>query len=180
MKLKDKLTLLYRMDKRLWGSKIESNPYFASLSALFLAIYGGIFAIQSIADSDTLNELSLAEIIFPILGIWILNIGESIFATTDVKTPVLRSLLLLLIFPLSFILGVVVVVVVILVVVLWLVLQIISAVFNSNSGSKKTYKLDDGTEVERHSDLLGGTSTYTEKGGSRTFHDVGNGYVRED
>lgn len=180
MKLKDKLTLLYRMDKRLWGDKIESNPYFASLSALFLAIYGGIFAIQSIADSGTLNELSLAGIISPIWGIWVLNIGESIFATKDVKTPILRSLLLLLIFPLSFVLGGIIVVVVLIIVIIGLALLLMSAASSSNSRSKKTYKLDDGTEVERHSDLLGGTSTYTEKGGSRTFHDAGNGYVQED
>lgn len=179
MKLKDKLTLLYRMDKRLWGEKIESNPYFASLSALFLAIYGGIFAIQSIADSSTLNELSLAGIISPIWGIWVFNIGESIFSTTDIKTPVLRSLLLLLIFPLSFILGVIVVVVVLLIVIIWLAWTIFSAVLGGSSSSKKTYKLDDGTEVERNSDLFG-SNTYTEKGGTRTFHDAGNGYVQED
>lgn len=177
MKLKDTITLLYRMDKKLWGDKIESNPYFASLSALFLAIFGGIYAIICIVD----GYVDDIEIIFSsVWGIWILNIGESIFATTDVKTPILRSLLLLLIFPLSFILGGVIVVVVILVVVLCLVLLLLSAALSNSSSSKKRYKLDDGTEVERHSDLLGGTSTYTEKGGSRTFHDVGNGYVRED
>ena len=179
MKLKNTITLLYRMDKKLWGDKIESNPYFASLSALFLAILGGLYAINCIVDGYVDDDIY--EIVFPsVCGIWILNIGESIFATTDVKTPVLRSLLLLLIFPLSFILGGVIVVVAILVVVLCLVLLLLSAALSNSSSSKKRYKLDDGTEVERHSDLLGGTSTYTEKGGSRTFHDVGNGYVRED
>lgn len=180
MKIEDKLTLLHRMDKKLWGDKIESNPYFSSLSALFIAIYGGYFAIQCIADSDYLNNHLLVRNLFPILGIWILNIGESIFATKDIKTPILRSLLLLLIFPLSFILGGVIVVVVLLIVIIWLVWTIFSAVLGGSSSSQKAYKLDDGTEVERNSDLFGDSNTYTEKGGSRTFHDTGNGYVQED
>lgn len=180
MKIKDSITLLHRMDKKLWGEQIESNPYFASISALFISILGGIYAILCIVDGYY-DDSSLYDGIIPaIYGIWIMNIGESIFATKDVKTPILRSLLLLLIFPLSFILGGIVVVVVLLIVIIGLALLLMSAASSGSSSSKKTYKLDDGTEVERHSDLLGGTSTYTEKGGSRTFHDAGNGYVQED
>lgn len=179
MKIKDSITLLHRMDKKLWGEQIESNPYFASISALLISILGGIYAIICIVDGY--DDSSLYDGIIPaIYGIWIMNIGESIFATKDVKTPILRSLLLLLIFPLSFVLGGIIVVVVLIIVIIGLALLLMSAASSSNSRSKKTYKLDDGTEVERHSDLLGGTSTYTEKGGSRTFHDAGNGYVQED
>lgn len=177
MKLRDKITLLHRMDKKLWGDKIESNPYFASLSALFIAILGGVFAIQNITDNyDSIEYISF---ILPMWGTWVMNVGESIFATKDVKTPILRSLLLLLIFPLSFALGGIVVVVVLLIVIIWLAWSIFSAVLGGSSSSQKTYKLDDGTEVERHSNLFG-SNTYTEKGGNRTFHDAGNGYVQED
>lgn len=179
MKIKDSITLLHRMDKKLWGEQIESNPYFASMSALFIALLGGIYAIICIVDGY-FDQINLYNNFIPaVYGIWILNIGESIFATKDVKTPILRSLLLLLIFPLSFILGGIVVAVVLLIVIIGLALLLMSAASSNSSSSKKTYKLDDGTEVERNSNLFG-SNTYTEKGGTRTFHDAGNGYVQED
>ena len=38
--MKEAIAWFYTIDKKLWGDKIETNPYFATLSILFVALVG--------------------------------------------------------------------------------------------------------------------------------------------
>lgn len=38
--MKEAIAWFYTIDKKLWGDRIETNPYFATLSILFVALVG--------------------------------------------------------------------------------------------------------------------------------------------
>lgn len=179
--MKEAIAWFYTIDKKLWGDKIETNPYFATLSILFVALVGACSGAGRIFyewfDWDVAtNNVAMAYLF---ILIWGMNLCESIVASESTWIGLWRPLLMLLIFALVFAFGFIASVVVIFLVTAWVVLMLAGALLSGSGGGnskKKRYSLNDGTEVEEESD-----GVYRDVSGSgRTFRDVGGGRVRED
>lgn len=183
--MKEKITWFWAWEKRIWGDKIETNCYLATLSILFAAVMGACLGGGRIFHEwfgwdSAPNVIAVGYLLILILG---MNFCETVVASKPGWVILWRSLLVMTCILAAFAIGVIASVVVIFLVTAWLVLMLIGTLLSGSGGSgskKKRYTLDDGTEVEKESGLFGSTGTYREVGGSRTFHDEGGGYVRED
>lgn len=183
--MKEKINWFWVWEKRIWKEKINANPYFATLSISYAALVGAC-----VGGGEIFHEWFgwNTDTSYPALGlllilVWGCNVAESIIASKGTLMAVWRSLLILLCLALAFAVGFIASVVVIILVVAWLALMLVGSLLSGSGGGgskKKRYTLDDGTEVEKESGLFGSTGSYREVGGSRTFHDEGGGYVRED
>ena len=82
-------------DILLWKDRIEANPYFATLSVLFIALAGAWAGIGGIADWLGWGfGISLQPSIVLLLVVWALNIGESIVAAETLSIASMRALLI--------------------------------------------------------------------------------------
>ena len=164
MKSLDNLAFFYILDKRIWKENLCTNRAFATLSLLMVAVLGAILSGGEILNSwfgwDTEVEA------FPILALCIIiygyNVGESILALGRPLTVLGRSLLFLLAGVVAVGLGMLLSAIVIVVCALVVGLLLLALVFTllaggsgSSGGGKRKWRLDDGTEVEESSGLLG-------------------------
>lgn len=81
--MKEAIAWFYTIDKKLWGDKIETNPYFATLSILFVALVGACSGAGRIFyewfDWDVAtNNVAMAYLF---ILIWGMNLCESIVAS---------------------------------------------------------------------------------------------------
>ena len=95
--MKNLLSIVWTFDRKIWGDKVNSNPYFATicmlLAALTGALQGGTYILRNILDMN-LNMNPVASIGFCAF-IFGLNMYESIIASEDSGTAFQRILLML-------------------------------------------------------------------------------------
>lgn len=109
MNVKDKITFFYAIEEKLWDEKVNANKYLATLSILCVALLGAWHTAGSFLASS-LNwhvEMSVFHAVMLVAYLWVLNAVESVLACDDMKTAVLRSLLMLVSIALAYIAGVV-------------------------------------------------------------------------
>ena len=109
MSIKDKITFFYAIEEKLWDERVNANKYLATLSILCVALLGAWHTAGSFLASS-LNwhvEMSVFHAIMLAAYLWVLNAVESVLACKDMKTAVLRSLLILVSIALAYIAGVV-------------------------------------------------------------------------
>lgn len=181
--MKNKMTFFWGIDQRLWGERLNTNPYLATLSIIVVALAGALVGGGSLLAEwfDWNTTVNLAAMVGSLIVIWGYNVTESIIGAEDWKVALWRSLLLLGVFLLAFIAGVVLSVVVICAVVIWLVIMVLlGALRGSAGGSAKRITLDDGTELSNgRSDLLGGGSSYSGNDGHTYHTDDGHSFRQE-
>ena len=174
-----KIFIIHAIDKSIWGDKIDSNRYFASITLLFCTIMGAVIGGYSYLDSmiDLNINISITSCLCGLVTLVGLNIAESIMAATDADTAVLRSLLVSVLLILGFGLGVLasVIMLVIITIILgiWFFILFIRMLLGgtpSTGGRGKRVVLDDGTVLTNgQSDLLGGGVSYRGDDGN-TYH----------
>lgn len=109
MNVKDKITFFYAIEEKLWNERVNANKYLATLSILCVALLGAWHTAGSFLASS-LNwhvEMSVFHAIMLVAYLWVLNAVESVLACDNMKTAVLRSLLMLVSIALAYIAGVV-------------------------------------------------------------------------
>ncbi len=175
--MKEKITWFYTLEKGWWGDKVQSNPYLATISLMFVALLGALTGggntLHNWFNTDTQMILLTALGVVCIIAIY--NVGESILAAQNGKVATLRAVVLLLGMFLAFGVGYLMAVVVLVIVAIWFVVTFLTGAL-AGVGSKKgaKYTLDDGTEVVRETGLFGEES-FREKHGSRTFERTSSG-----
>lgn len=175
--MKKKITWFYTLEKGWWGDKVQSNPYLATISLMFVALLGALTGGGNTLNSwfDWNTEVVLLTTLGVVGLITVYNVGESILAAQNGKVAMLRAVVLLLGMLLAFGVGYLMAVVVLVIVAIWFVFTFLTGAL-AGAGSKKgtKYTLDDGTEVVRETGLCG-EETFREKYGSRTFERTGYG-----
>lgn len=157
MKIQDKITFFYALEEKIWNEKIEANQYFGTLSILIVAVSGALVGGSNFLENsfDWNVHVSLFGTIGACLFLWGLNVGESIIASTTIKTMVLRSLLMLGVmaaaFGLGYVLSVVVIIIVTIILSLILLLVILRLFLGAASGEPITLKnISTGEKVKVH------------------------------
>lgn len=177
------------IERNIWGDKIDTNPYLATLSILFIALMGACNG-----GSEYINDLIETNIYTPpvtaTLGFLILlfgfNLTESIIATDSAKIATLRALMLLFIHPVAYVLGyvlsVIMLVIITIIVAIALFIMLIKAMLGGGvSGGGKKIVLDDGTVLRNgQSDLLGGGASFDGDDGSRYHTDDGQTFRKSN
>lgn len=109
MNVKDKITFFYAIEEKLWNERVNANKYLATLSILCVALLGAWHTAGSFLASslDWHVEISVFHAIMLVAYIWVLNAVESVLACDNMKTAVLRSLLMLVSIAVAYIAGVV-------------------------------------------------------------------------
>ena len=95
--MKNLLSIVWIFDQKIWGDKVNSNPYFATICMLLVALtgalQGGTYVLRNMLDMN-LNMNPVASIGFCTF-IFGLNMYESIIASEDSRTAFSRILLML-------------------------------------------------------------------------------------
>lgn len=184
-KISNIFSLLYYLEKNIWGDKINPNKYLATSTILVCSLVGifmgGGEYLSSMFDLDFRISLPIAlAVITCMLGI---NIAESIIASKSAKTAIWRALFMIGMIGLAVAVSVVASVIVLLIITVviagYLILVIISGGLSGlvNSGGSGSIRLDDGTELKSEKGLMGekyyrSTTTgdkYETNDGGRTF-----------
>ena len=172
--MKEKMTWFWNWEKSIWGDKIETNRYFATLSIMFVAVMG-VFCgsgdtLRSWFDWDTAisNLVACGMLIF----IWGLNVCESIMASMSASAMLGRSLMLLAVLVAAFFIGYVASVIVLFLVATWVVLTFASGMVSGalNGGSSPSGSANSGPEQYG----------YDENGSQVVIRNEGGGYGRDD
>ena len=166
----NKITWFYNWEKRLWGDKTEANRYFATISILFAALLGAIFASgELIAEVANVNSETPLVVIFALAAVvYSLNVAESVMATTTAGTAFGRSALLLLCMAVGLVVGVVAAVVVALIIGIFFIVLAIGGMLSGGSKSGSTSGSNPG--------MYG----YDENGSQVNLTDEGGGYARDE
>lgn len=148
--MKNKITLFQVLERKIWGDRINANPYFATLSILAVALAGAISGggrlfYEWFGWDLAMNNVAMAAFV---VWVWGYDVAESIVAAQGWKPALGRSLLLLTMLILAFTIGAVVSVVVICVVAVWLVLLFISYALRSSGGRSGGSSSDDDPSIE--------------------------------
>lgn len=188
MALKDKMTWFYALDERMWGDKIEVNPYFSTVCLMLAGLWGAVVAVMVFFSSGSVDKDAIALISEPLLLLWVMTVGESVMSATKVYVGVLRSLLFLLIIPLLFMLGVALSVIVMIAIALWLLAMILSGALKGGFSSSSSSSSGSGSSSENEEYVTGdyGEKITLDKGitgdyrGSdgHDYENLGGGYVR--
>lgn len=172
-------TILYSMDKSIWGDRVNPNKYLSTISLLFCMligiIWGGSRYIESLFDWNI--EVSLTASLAMVCVLIGYNIAESIIATDSAKIALLRTLMMLVIMVLGFVAGligsVILLAILTLVIVIYLFITFIQLLLNGGpNDGKRRWKLDNGDVVTEQKGLMG-ESYYT--GSSGKSYDTNDG-----
>lgn len=157
MALNTNLMWFNALEKKFWGDKIESNPYFATVSIMLSLVYGLVLFVAGMISDSTPESSNIILMAAPTLTLLCGTlVCESIISAHSPSVALLRSLMLLVLVPVAFALGMLLGFVMMCIIALWLLFTIFSiATSSSGSSGKKKYILDDGTEVTEHKGLLG-------------------------
>lgn len=149
------MTFFGALERKIWGDKINANPYFATLSILAVMLAGAVsgggrLLYEWFGWDMAMNNVAMAALI---VWVWGYDVAESIVAAEDWKAALGRSLLLLPVLILAFMFGAVASVMVICLVILWLALMFISHALTSSGGrsgsrSGRSSSDDDGSSIE--------------------------------
>ena len=95
--MKNLLSIVYLIDKKIWGEKINPNLYFATICMMLVAVTGALQGGAGIINRlfDTYIEMNPVGSIGFCIFIFGINMYESIIASEDIRTAFLRSLLML-------------------------------------------------------------------------------------
>lgn len=167
------MTFFGALERKIWGDKINANPYFATLSILAVMLAGAVSGggrlfYEWFGWDMAMNNVAMAALI---VWVWGYDVAESIVAAEDWKAALGRSLLLLPVLILAFVFGAVASVVVICLVILWLALMFISHALSSSGGRSKKRSAD-GSGPEQYG--------YDENGLQVVIRNEGGGYGRDD
>lgn len=148
--MENKITLFWILERKIWGDKINANPYFATLSILAVALAGAITGggrlfYEWFGWDMAMNNVAMATLI---VWVWGYDVAESIIAAQDWKSALGRSLLLLPVLVLAFAVGAAVSVVVICAVAIWLALLFIGSALKSLGGRSGGTSSDDDSSIE--------------------------------
>ncbi len=172
--MKKILTWFSSIEHSIFGDKVVSNDYFATISIMVAALSGaflggGDFLHEwDIIDSN-LNEFATYALL---IGLITVNIAESIMASRTVGAGFGRSFILIAAIPLAAAIGYVVAVIVFIIIALYIILIAISVALggsSSGSGKKKRGILSDGTEVVQTGSGFLGDTEWTSTDGTRRF-----------
>ena len=170
--MKNKITLFWVLERKIWGDRVNANPYFATLSILAVALAGAISGGGRLFYEWFGWDMAMSNVAMAALIVWVwgYDVAESIVASQGWKPALGRSLLLLPILALAFAVGAVVSVVVICVIVVWLVLLFISYALESSGGRSGSRSSDDSGP-----DQFGYDGSAAHK-----LEKTGGGYARDD
>ncbi len=178
------------MELKIWGDKCETNPYFATISILFLAVFGCIIGSASVMNyisGDRILESvggELTNILYIYTYVCGYNIAESFISMKTIGSAICRMLLISFILALTTFLSITISgVISILLVLLFVFLLfyfiflapssgaaavkgIVSTLSSENSITDTTWRQHEGVFVD--------TETFRSKTG-RTFHRTGPG-----
>lgn len=153
------LSLLYSLDKRIWGDQINPNKYMSTgtlLICILLGIlWGGSSFLNGMFDLDINIYISATLAIVSILTGY--NIAESIIATNSAKIATMRSLMMAGFMILGVILGVIgsVILLAILTIIICIYLIFIILTGSTYGGGQKKWKLDNGDVVTEEKGMFG-------------------------
>ena len=172
-------TMLYSLDKRIWGDDVNPNKYLSTLSLLMCMLWGILWGASNYIG-DMFNwsiQVSLTASLAMVCLLIGYNIAESIIATDSVKIALLRALMMTALMILGFVAGVIgsVILLAILTVVIGvylLILFIRLLLAGVSSGGRKSWRLDNGDVVTEQKGLMG-ESYYT--GSSGKSYDTNDG-----
>ena len=104
------MTFFGALERKIWGDKINANPYFATLSILAVMLAGAVSGggrlfYEWFGWDMAMNNVAMAALI---VWVWGYDVAESIVAAEDWKAALGRSLLLLPVLILAFVFGAVV------------------------------------------------------------------------
>ena len=187
--MKNGLIWFWNLDRRIWGDKLDTNRYFATLSVLCAALAGACAGGGQVLSAWFRWDLAVSNV--AVIGlsifIWGLNVAESIIASKGFAIPVWRSLLLLVTLLAATAIGyagaVVVLFLILIVLVLFVVAGGIGAMGGAASGSSSSS--NDEQEEYIHNEYGGKVTLKEGFGGKmhgsdgRTYERTGGGYVRE-
>lgn len=156
----NKIMWFYNLEKNIWGDNVNANRYYASVSIVFVALVGAIFAIGNIT-SINIDEDNLPWVV---ILLFLPNLAESIFSTNSIKIALLRTLLIGVFTALAAVVGFVGAMVIAIVATLLLLLMAFS-MFTSGS----TPKLRSPRSY-----------AYDENGSQVNLTDEGGGYARDE
>ncbi len=172
--MKKILTWFSSIEKSIFGDKVVSNDYFATITIMIAALSGalmggGDFLREMDLFDGNVNEFATYALL---IGLITLNIGESIMVSKTVGAGFGRSFILLAAIPLAAVIGYIVAVIVFIIIMLYIVLIAISVALggsSSGSGKKKRGVLSDGTEVVQTGSGFLGDTEWTSTDGTRRF-----------
>lgn len=184
---KNIFTILYRLDKNVYGEQINPNKYLSTATLLCCILSGVLFGGSGfLGDMFDWNiNIPLTTTLAVVICLIGLNIAESIIAAESAKVAALRSLMMAGILALGFVGGLVgsVIVLGILTIIIAIYLFIIVlriALGGGGSGGGRRIVLDDGTELKnKESDLFGGGASYKGNDGKRYHTDDGQTFHQE-
>lgn len=138
--MKKYLYLYNNLEKKLWGDKVRSNIYLASVTILLAGLCGvfgagGDSVVMVVMGSSDFTLSNYCGGIFMLVMLWGLDVYESIVVSETVGIALKRSLLLLGIMLAAFFLGILLSIVVITIVAFVIGLFIMSVAFSAASGS---------------------------------------------
>ncbi len=178
-----KITWFSSIEEKIWGDKIESNRYLATLSIMTAAVLGAFLGGSSALNDmfDWSVEFTVPALAGALCIFASINMAESIWACPTIGITVARTALVTLLIALAAVVGAVVAVVVIVIVCLWLLLMVASVALGGSSGSsgKRRGTLDDGTEVEESGRGLTGEVYYKDRHGNEYEGSVGSDIVHK-
>lgn len=172
--MNEKMTWFWNWEKKIWGDRVETNRYFATLCIMFAAIIGACVGGGNIFHAwfNWKTDVNLVTMGFFLIMIWGCNLCESIIASQTALTALWRSLLILVCLAGAFAAGVVTSVVVIVLVIAWLALLALS-IFASGGRSRSSGSSSGSSdEVEQYG--------YDENGSQFVMRDRSGGYARDD
>lgn len=188
--MKNGLIWFWNLDRRIWGDKLETNRYFATLSVLGAALAGACAGGGQVLGAWFRWDLAVSNV--AVIGlsifIWGLNVAESIIASKGFAIPVWRSLLLLVTLLAATSIGYAGAVVVLFLILIVLVLFVVAGGIGAmgGGGASGSSSSSDDEQEEYIYNEYGGKVTLKEgfggkKYGSdgRTYDRTGGGCVRE-
>ena len=166
------------IDEKIWGDKVNTNPYFATICLIFVALTGAINGGGAMLDGlfDMDIDTNLTQAFGFCAFIFGINMYESIIASSDIKTMITRSLLMLgavvVIAVLGYVLSAVIIFLVVAAVTLWIIFMVLSMTIFGGP-SKATITDSFGRKVKLEKNLSG---DYKGSDG-KTYHDNHDGTV---
>lgn len=187
---KSLFSILYTLDKNIWGEQINPNKYLATVTLLCCAVIGILWGSSNyLADMFNWDiNITLTVSIASVIVLIGYNIAESIIAAETAKIAALRSLMMTGFMILGFIAGligsVILLVILTIVIGIYFIILVLRVVLGGSAGgsggSRKKIILDDGTELtNKQSDLIGFGSSYTGNDGHHYHTDDGENFHRE-
>lgn len=143
---KRRLTSFHNLELKIWGDKCETNPYFATISILFLAVFGCIIGATSainFTSGDRILEVvggKFTNVLYIYTFVCGYNIAESFISMKTINSAICRMLLISFILALTTFLSMTISGVIIILLMLLFVFFVFYFIFLSPSAGAATAK----------------------------------------